>query len=114
MVQRENSGSMDECVTFDRGECEGGQNEPVGEFIGMENASKGFYVYLIHWKQAYHEAQSSVLAIDGVQLARAVTRIMNGCAPTQSDSVSKRGLNEADADAKQMEFEGESEVAATL
>ena len=74
VFQRENSKSMDEGVTFDRGECEGGksepvQSEPVGVLIGTEFANKESDGYLAYGEQTYHEAQSSVLAIDGVQLA---------------------------------------------
>ena len=119
VVQRENSKSMDEGVTFDRGECEGGKSEPVqsehvGVLIGTEFANKESDGYLAYGEQTYHEAQSSVLAIDGVQLARAVSGNGNGCAPTQSGSMSKRGSDEGDAEVEQMEFEGGSEVAATL
>ena len=119
VVQRENSKSMDEGVTFDRGECEGRkselvQSEPVGVLIGTEFANKESDGYLAYGEQTYHEAQSSVLAIDGVQLARAVSGNGNGCAPTQSGSMSKRGSDEGDAEVEQMEFEGGSEVAATL
>ena len=65
---------MDEGVTFDRGECEGRkselvQSEPVGVLIGTEFANKESDGYLAYGEQTYHEAQSSVLAIDGVQLA---------------------------------------------
>ncbi|KAK9984570.1 hypothetical protein SO802_034095 [Lithocarpus litseifolius] len=67
------------------------QSETVGVLVEVKNASKGSDVYLAHGEQAYHKAQSSVLAIDGVQLAHTVTGNRNGCAPAKSDSMSRRG-----------------------
>ena len=62
VVQRENSKSMDEGVTFDRGECEGGkselvQSELMGVLIGTEFANKESDGYLAYGEQTYHEAQ---------------------------------------------------------
>lgn len=126
VAQRNNLESMEDCVLFDRGDCKGRRSTSVGTDMveGVESMEVFSDRCVVAGEGLATSLEVAALGVADANIVQSETMGVlvrtksagkgNGSAPTQSDSVSRRGLEEGDGEADQMEFEGGSKVAATF
>ena len=111
MVQREISESMEDCVSYDKGESEGGRTNLVGSDMveGMESS-----VVFSDGGTFAGEGSRSGLGIVASDIADANTVRSESVGACPSFSVEDVQFACTDAEADQMVYEGGSEVATIL
>lgn len=86
----------------------------LGEPLRTKNVGDKTSLNFSHREQAYHEANTSVLANSGIQPSWVITGIGDGGATTKFNNVPKRWPDKGNAEVNQMKFKGEGEVSATF
>ena len=90
------------------------QSEPNEESVRMTHVGKATNINFSHGEQACYEVDTSLSSNCGVQSSWVVAGNGDGSVVTQHNDVSKRGLDEGDAEADRMEFEGGGEILAAF
>ena len=78
----------------------------------MQDVRQGSDLHLSHGEQAYHKANSSILADIGLQSPSGFTGDGNGSSSAQHHNDPRKGTDEIDAEVNRMELEGEGQTDA--
>lgn len=90
------------------------RSEPNGESVRTTHVGRATNFNFSHGEQACYEVDTSLSSNCGVQSSWVVAGNGDGSVSTQHNDVSRRGLDEEDAEVDRMEFEGGGEISAAF
>lgn len=90
------------------------RSEPNGESVRTTHVGRAINFNFSHGEQACYEVDTSLSSNCGVQSSWVVAGNGDGSVATQHNDVSRRGLDEGDAEADRMEFKGGGEIPAAF